>query len=167
MQHLLAATTPEAGLRRLRLILVTITVLTCLGGLAELVTLKHWYGVQKVPLIMLGCMAAAGVLLAVARATWSRRIAQAMGGLGMAGAAFGMYEHIRTNMVYGEYDAILGDRWATLSVTERFWHAATGAVGNTPALAPGMMGLAGLLLIVVALGPELTGKNSPELTKPE
>lgn len=160
MNHLLTATTPEAGLHRLRLILLAVTVLTCVGGLAELAALKHWYGIQKVPLVILGLMAAAGVMIAVTRANWSLWTARVMGGLGMAGAAFGVYEHIESNMKYGEYDAKLGDTWTNMSGIEQLWHAATGAVGDAPALAPGMMGLAGLLLILVALGPELTRRDT-------
>lgn len=142
-------TRPEsATLARMRTVVALLATLTALGGMVELAMLRHWGGVRLVPWFVLGLVAVVGVVTARGGPA---RLAQGAGVVGLLGAGLGVWQHIAANHALGPRLAQYAQTWGELSALERWWLAATGAVGAAPALAPGMLGLAGVLLIVAVL----------------
>ena len=121
-----------------------------IGGLVELAMLRHWHGIQVAPWVILGITALAGVRVAFGG---SKRLAQVTGGLGLFGAAAGMWHHIDTNHTRG---AEFLDTWDALSGAEQWWLAFNGTVGPAPEiLALGQRldaaAVAGMALIVAGV----------------
>lgn len=112
------------------------------GGLIELAMLRHWSGIQIAPWVIFTLTAFVGLHTA---AGGPKRLAQITGGLGLFGALAGLYHHLDTNRAIGAQTI---DGWASLSVAEQWWQAFDGSVGAAPALAPGLLALAGTLLFV-------------------
>lgn len=113
-----------------------------LGGLVELALLRHWAGLQLIPWFVLGLIAVVGGLRAVGG---PRIVAQVAGGIGLVGALVGVYQHAAGNHALGPY---LVDGWDSLSAVGQWWEAVAGSIAANPPLAPGLLGLAGALLLV-------------------
>ena len=113
-----------------------LVVLTAGGLLAELSLLGHWGSpVQGAPFVItiLAASVAMGHLFG---ARVPRSVCWTVSGMCLLGGAFGVFEHMEHNWEFAaEIDATAGAR-------ELAWEAITG--GN-PALAPGAVGLLGML----------------------
>lgn len=121
---------------------------SAVGGLIELAMLRHWSGIQIAPWVILGVIAVVGVVTALGG---PRRLAQVAGGFGLFGALAGMWHHIEANHALGPHVPPYAESWATMSAAEQWWVAAAGGLGPAPALAPGLLGLAGALLLVAVI----------------
>jgi hypothetical protein len=107
-----------------RRLLTWLGIGTALGACAELAMLRHWQGPgQLVPWAVLAVL----------------------------GGAFGVYEHVGANLAAGPLSGRYAADWESMPAVSQLWAAATGAVGTSPVLAPGMVGLAGALLWLGAL----------------
>jgi hypothetical protein len=113
------------------------------GTAVELATDRHWDSpIQLIPWFALA--AAVAALFLVARdggggsRRWARPFTIAVG----ASALLGIFEHVRANVEAGYLDATYGATWAARSSLERWWIAASGGVGPSPVLAPGVLLLA-------------------------
>lgn len=125
---------------------------TALGAVAELAMLRHWQGPgQIVPWALLAVLLAAAVAWLVRRRTWTARAARTAGAVAVLGSGYGLYEHLKGNLADGALDPRYAEVWASMSAPARWWAAGTGAVGDSPLLAPGMIGLAGALLWLATL----------------
>jgi hypothetical protein len=122
----------EAGLRRGILGLV---VVGSLGVMLELALGEHWQSpVQLLPFVLGSLAAGAAVarLVGVPRSLWPSRV---VFGVAVAGAAFGVWEHLEHNWAFAaEIDA-------AATTGELLKEAVMGA---NPALAPGALVLLGL-----------------------
>lgn len=144
----MSAASESATLAKIRRVVAVLASVTALGGLVELAMLRHWDGIQLVPWFVLSLVAVVGVVTA---GGGPARLAWATGVLGLLGGALGVWQHVAANHALGPRVAEYAQTWDSMSVLERYWLAGTGAVGAAPALAPGMLALAGVLLIVAVL----------------
>ena len=135
-------------LRRIRAVVALLATGTAAGGLVELAMLRHWVGVQVLPWVVLTLVGVVGLLTARGGPA---RLARIVGVVGLLGGAFGVWRHVAANLALGPRLADYAGTWDTLPVLERWWLAATASVGAAPALAPGLLALAGGLLIVAVL----------------
>lgn len=145
-------------LDRMRRVCALLAVASAVGGMVELAMLRHWNGIQVAPWVIFAVVTIAGIGAVAGR--W-RRFTQIAGGLGLFGAAAGLWHHIDTNHARG---AEFLDTWDALSGAEQWWFAFNGTVGPAPALAPGLLGLAGALLLVAVMDRERT-EQSPARRK--
>ena len=124
--------------------MLAIAALMTVGTLGELVLTEHMADpVQGVPFVLLGAGLAA---IGAAIATPGRRTRLALRivcGLMMAGSAFGIWEHLAHNHAF-ETEIRPGASASTL-----LWEAVYGA---SPLLAPGVVGVIGLLAAVATRG---------------
>jgi len=135
-----------------RRVLTWLGIGTALGACAELAMLRHWQGPgQLVPWGVLAVLLVAAAVWLVRRSVASARALQAVAVVAVLGSAFGVYEHVGANLAVGSLSGRYGPGWESLPATAQVWAAATGAVGAAPVLAPGMVGLAGVLLGLAAL----------------
>lgn len=123
-------------------IVALLATAAALGGLAELAMLRHWDGIQLVPWFVLGLTAVVGVVRALRS---GRLLAWITGGIGLVGSLVGVYQHAAGNLALGPH---LIDGWDSMSTAEQWWAAFSGTIAANPALAPGLLGLAGALLLV-------------------
>jgi hypothetical protein len=136
-----------------RRILTIIGVGTVLGAFVELASLRHWTTpFQLVPWFVLGILLVAALAWWLAPTTLTMRILRGAAILAVLGSGFGVYEHIEANLESGPLDARFSATWATMATPAQLWTAASGGVGPSPPLAPGMIGLAGVLLWLATLG---------------
>jgi hypothetical protein len=61
-------------------------------------------------------------------------------------AAFGIFEHVKANYDARPLDRRFSTRWQTMSEPSRWWAAASGGVGPSPALAPAVLAQAAACL---------------------
>lgn len=123
-------------------IVALLATAAALGGLAELGMLRHWAGTQLIPWFVLGLIAIAGVVRALGG---PRLLAWTAGGLGLVGSLIGVYQHAAGNLALGPH-LVVG--WDSMSAAAQWWAAFSGTIAANPALAPGLLGLAGALLLV-------------------
>lgn len=143
-----------------RQLLTLIGIGTVLGAFAELASLRHWGSpAQLIPWVLLTILLIAALAWSLTRTTVTVRILRGAAIVAVLGSAFGVFEHIQANLESGPLDARYSATWATMSTPAQLWTAASGGVGPSPLLAPGMIGLAGVLLWLATLG--WTG-NSPD-----
>lgn len=135
-------------LRRIRAVVALLATGTAAGGLVELAMLRHWVGVQVVPWVVLTLVGVVGVLTARGGPALLARV---VGLVGLLGGTFGVWRHVAANLALGPQLAEYAQTWDTMGTLERWWLAATGSVGAAPALAPGLLALAGGLLLVAVL----------------
>jgi hypothetical protein len=129
-----------------------LTTATAIGGIAELAMLRHWDGwLQLLPWVMRAGLSATAVVVRrrpTARVmVMARRVAIAAVVL----AAIGVVEHVWGNHRTAPLDATYGAVWDAMPVWSRWWTAATGDVGPSPALAPAIIALDGVLLWLATL----------------
>lgn len=136
---------PAVSLTRLRRATAGLASAAALGGMVELALLRHWDGRQLIPWFILGSITVVGLVTA---GGGPARLARATGGLGLLGALAGVWFHVSGNHALGP---TLVDGWDSMSPPAQWWEALSGSLGANPALAPGLLGLAGALLIVSVL----------------
>jgi hypothetical protein len=131
--------------------LVGITVVTMLSTGFELATERHWHGLEQlVPWLALVVLAVATALLLLPgrRASTAARVLA----LVVLGASiYGVIDHIAVNYNSGALDQRFADTWEAIPWLEKWWYAITKTVGPSPILAPGVLGLAALLLLLASL----------------
>ncbi len=147
-----------------RRIIAGFAIMAALGALVELAMLRHFKsGSQLVPWFVLALV----ILAAVAH--WARPgaatawIGRAIGIVALLGGAYGVYEHIQSNLNTAALSIKWADTWESLPWIQQVYEAATGGAGAAPPLAPGFLGLAGLMLIAATLG---TGGRADGSEKP-
>jgi len=124
---------------------------TALGACAELAMLRHWQGpVQLVPWAVLAALLLAAVAWLTRRSAATARILQGTAVVAALGSAFGVYEHVGANLAAGPLSGRYAAGWESMSAVSQLWAAATESVGAAPVFAPGMVGLAGVLLWLAA-----------------
>lgn len=135
--------------------------ITSLGALAELAIHRHWKeAAQFIPWVAASLILVCAFGLMISKARALVLPARLVGLVAMAGAVLGTVLHIGANLEVGQ---AMRQDWNQLSTVAQYWQAATGGVGMTPPLAPGMVGLAGLLLIIGTLrwGAETAAPAAP------
>jgi hypothetical protein len=130
-----------------RRVLTLLGIGTVLGALAELAMLRHWQGpAQLVPWAVLAVLLAAAAAWSLRRSAGTARAVQAAAVVAVLGSAYGVYEHVLANLRAGPLDPRYAEVWESMPVAAQLWAATSGAVGPSPVLVPGTMGLAGVLL---------------------
>jgi hypothetical protein len=143
-------------------LLLALSLLSCAFVAVELASLRHWKTpIQLVPWWILGVVAASGLLLVLSRKGFGVAQARLVALAVCPAAAFGVYEHVRANLETGvlnsKYD------WAVLPGWEHLWLASTGAVGGTPAFAPLVLAMAGVLLGLATVGLPIRQHARPSI----
>jgi len=122
---------------RLRLFLLGLSGVMCLGAIVELWLAGHTQQlIQFLPFVLcgLGLAAVIGVLLRPGRSTiWALRFIM---GIAACGSLIGAYEHITSNL------EVVREVNPGLALVDALWQAARGAA---PLLAPGVLALAALV----------------------
>ncbi|MEZ5206721.1 MAG: hypothetical protein R2690_07010 [Acidimicrobiales bacterium] len=125
---------------RMRSLFLGLGVAVVVGTVVELAFLRHWTdGLQ------FGAWAGTAALgvavgLAAGRPTAGRaRAARLVAGIVALVSLVGTGLHLHGNYEAGPLDRSYGERWDAMSLAERWWAAATGAVGPAPALASGVL----------------------------
>jgi hypothetical protein len=123
-----------------------------LGALTELAMLRHWQGpAQLVPWAVLAVLLLGAVAWLVRRTAGTARTVRVAAVVSVLGSAYGVYEHVLANLRAGAVDARFAGSWESMSGAAQLWAATSGAVGPSPVLVPGTMGLAGVLLWLAVL----------------
>ena len=141
----------------LRYILVALLLFGSIGTLAELFLLEHLEDWQRVPIVLLSSGILATLLSMVRPGLATMRLLQAVMVLFVASGLWGLYFHYTGNVEF-EREMVPSLRGFAL-----FWEAIRGA---TPALAPGMMILLGLLGVAYCFRhPQLTAGTANHPTR--
>lgn len=137
---------------RFRRIFAILAGATAFGGLVELAMLRHWGTTAQIaPWVILTILTLAAVATLVG---CPLRLTIGAGIIGIIGGGLGVYHHVEANWWHAGAD-LTGDQlsaWDAGSWLQHLWSAATGGVGPAPALAPGLLTLAGVLLVCATLG---------------
>lgn len=145
----------------LRRAILVLTGVALAGTTAELVITRHWESpVQVLPFVVIGLAAVALGLVAAARHARLVHLARVLGIVVLVAAAFGVWEHIEGNEHAGALDQRTAATWEATPPVRRFWLAASGGVGPSPPLAPGVLAQAALMLLAATL-------HHPALDRPE
>lgn len=135
-----------------RRVLTLLGIGTVLGALTELAMLRHWQGpAQLVPWAVLAVLLLAAAAWLVRRTAATARTVRVAAVVSVLGSAYGVYEHVLANLRAGPLDPRYVEVWDSMSGAARLWAATSGAVGPSPVLVPGTMGLAGVLLWLAVL----------------
>ena len=127
-------------------------VAVALGALTELAMLRHWQGpAQLVPWAVLAVLLLAAAAWLVRRSAATARTLRVAAVVSVLGSAYGVYEHVLANLRAGPLDPRFAGDWDAMSGAARLWAASSGAVGPSPVLVPGTMGVAGVLLWLAVL----------------
>lgn len=147
------ATSDPAVVGTFQRVTLALAAATCLGAALELAMLRHWgTRTQLLAWLVLGIVVVGVVLRAISRSITAVRTARWVAVLAVIGSGVGMYFHLSSNLEIGPNNPAYRDTWDSMSVISQWWAAATGSVGATPLLAPGMIALAGILLAVSTIG---------------
>ncbi|MCU1541525.1 MAG: hypothetical protein JWM01_2472 [Arthrobacter sp.] len=120
---------------------------TALGACTELAMLRHWQSPgQFVPWAALAVLLLSAAAWLTRRSTTTARVLQGAAVVSALCSAFGVYQHIGANLAAGPLSGRYTGKWESMSAMSQLWAAGTGSVGASPVLAPGMVGLAGVLL---------------------
>jgi len=148
-----------AGL--LRRALLALAGIALAGTAAELVITRHWEDpTQVIPFAIIALAAVGLALIATARRARPVRVAQALCVVVLAASVFGVWEHVEGNEHAGALDQRTADTWETTPALQRWWLAASGGVGPSPPLAPGVLAQAALMLLAATL-------HHPAVERPE
>jgi len=156
-----SAETDTATARRLRRGFLIVAALIIAGTAVELATRQHW--TEPVQLIAW----AAVLLLVIALGLLHRptsakvRAVRIITIVVSVAALFGILEHVLGNYDAAPLDASYGEQWDTLGEPFKWWLALTQTVGPSPALAPGVLILAGLCLWFATVG-QPASSDAPE-----
>jgi hypothetical protein len=137
---------------RLRLFLLGLSAVLCLGAIVELWLAEHTQQpIQLLPFALcgLGLAAVIAVLLRPARSTiWALRFVM---GIAAVGSLIGAYAHIASNL------EVVREVNPDLALVDGLWQAARGAA---PLLAPGVLAIAALVAMAATYyHPALGGKS--------
>jgi hypothetical protein len=140
--------------------LIALTLIGIGATAFELYAERHWNG--PVQLIPWGALAALllAVLLALVPGGRGALPARILAALVLGAAAYGVAQHVLTNLAAGPLDAGLRDTWAGLPLLERVWLAASKRVGTAPTLAPGVLGQTALVLLLATVTGPRTGRHA-------
>ncbi|MEX5298114.1 hypothetical protein RCG67_04955 [Kocuria sp. CPCC 205292] len=135
-----------------RRVLTLLGIGTVLGALTELAMLRHWQGpAQLVPWAVLAVLLLGAAAWLVRRSAGTARTVRIAAVVSVLGSAYGVYEHVLANLRAGPADPRYAGVWESMSGAAQLWAATSGAVGPSPVLVPGTMGLAGVLLWLAVL----------------
>jgi hypothetical protein len=160
------------GAAVLRLSLLALALFGTVGAAADLAVARHWDSpIQLVPWAALALLGAATFAVALRRTRLLVLAARAVALVLAAAGAYGVYEHVAANHAAGALDARYSATWEGLSAATQWWLAASGGVGPSPSLAPGVLAFAGLCLAAAtlahpALRPGSTGSGVPADRRP-
>jgi hypothetical protein len=148
---------------RLRAGLLGLAALGIAGTAVELWTLHHWESAsQLIPWAELVVMAVAVAAVAVRPRRTTVRAGLLLGAVSVVSGAYGIVDHISSNLSAGPLDRTYGPRWQTMSAVSHWWAAASGKVGPAPVLAPGVLAQIGLcLLLACAAHPRRGVRGAP------
>ena len=150
---------------RVRRALVALAGLVVVGTAIELAALRHWKSFdQVIPWIVLGACGLGITALLVRPTRFLVLAAKRTSLLTLAASALGIFEHVKGNYESGPLDRVYGEKWDSMSAVSRFWHAVDGSVGPSPLLAPGALGLIGLLVFLSTVDHPLLAR--PVLARP-
>ena len=134
---------------QLRTGLLVLAALGIAGTVGELTALRHWESEdQLIPWFILAALAVAVGLVAFAPDVRRVRFAQLLGLGSLLGGAYGVLEHVHSNLESGPLDATYGPKWDTMGTVSKWWAAASGGVGPAPSLAPAILAQIGLCLLL-------------------
>ena len=139
--------------RRVRYCLLGLATLSNIGIALELGFTRHWgTRTQLIPWAMVVVTVGAIVVVVTGNGRWRTHVARAVSALVAVGAAFGVYEHVRSNYQTAPLQTRFADRWSTMSTVSKIWEAATGGVRNSsPPLAPSAMVVAAALIWIATM----------------
>ena len=136
----------------LRRALLVLTAIALAGTTTELAIGRHWEGpTQLIPFAAIAVAAVALSMIATARSRMSLRIAQGLYVVVLAASAFGVWSHVEGNHESGALDQSYAATWESTPAARRWWLAASGGVGPSPPLAPGVLAQAALMLLAATL----------------
>jgi hypothetical protein len=123
------------------------------GTATELAMLRHWTSQsQRLAWAALGALAIAFALTTVHTTPARLGAGRLLAGSVALFAAVGVLVHVRANVEAGPLDFRYAARWPTMGLAERWWAAATGAVGPAPALAPAILAQTAVLVWLASIG---------------
>ena len=141
--------------------LLALTVIGILATAFELITERHWNGLeQMIPWFALAVLAVA-VVLAVLPGRGAQLLARVLALVVLGASVYGVLDHITVNYNSGPLDQHFADTWESMSATQRWWHAATKQVGPSPPLAPGVLAQTALLLLLATVLRTKRAKPEP------
>ena len=141
-----------ATVRVLRRGLLALAAAGVVGTAAELAIQRHWTStLQLLPWVVLVPLGVAIGALGLRPNRTTVTAARVVASVIVVVAGFGVFEHVRANYDAGSLDRRYSARWATMSEPARWWTAASGGVGPSPPLAPGVMAQAALCLGLATL----------------
>ena len=159
-----AATDAAGPLRRGLLLLAG---LGTAGTALELAAVRHWDStVQLVPWAAVAVTAVAVGTMALRPSAGTVRVVRRVAVVLVLVAAFGTYEHVLSNYHVAPLDFAYASRWATMSAPSRWWAAASGAVGPSPALAPAVLAQSALCLWLACLRHPAAPSSGKEANVP-
>jgi len=146
------STAPDSAAPLLRRGLLALGGVTTAALVVELLAERHWSaGSQFVAWIFVALGAVTLILAARAstpRAIWLARIlAVAV----IAGAVFGVWEHIESNRDAGELDQVYSATWESLPASQQWWLAVSKTVGPSPPFAPAALAQAGFCTLLATV----------------
>lgn len=157
------AAAPErdtAGL--LRAGMIALAGLSIAGTAVELATLRHWNGaLQLPPWAALGVLTAVTVVLATRPGRIALRAVRIGAVTILPVSGFGIVQHVEANYDTAPLDRDYSGRWDAMPEIERWWAAASGAVGPAPSLAAGAMAQAALLLLLATVRHPSLSRERP------
>lgn len=155
----------DAGIAgRLRRGLLLLAGLGLAGTALDLGAARHWQSaIQLVPWACLA-VAATGIILVAVRPTGPRiRLARLLMIVVAACAVLGVYEHVAANYAAAPLDFRFATRWEGMSSLQRWWAAATQAVGPSPPVAPAALAWTALCGYLATLGLPVSAGSAPSV----
>ena len=104
---------------------------------------------QLIPWLALSVLTIATVLSLLGG--WGRIAARVLAIVVLGSSIYGVIDHTLVNYSAGPLDQRFADTWETLPSAQQWWYAVTKTVGPAPTLAPGVLGLASVLLLFASL----------------
>jgi len=144
---------PVSGspVRLVRRSLLALTVISIAATAFELATVDHWHDFEQlIPWFALAVLIVA-VALSLFPGGWGRAGARALALLVLGASVYGVIDHTLVNFDSGPLDYRFAETWETMPATQKWWYAFTKAVGPSPTLAPGVLGLSSTLLLLGSL----------------
>jgi hypothetical protein len=144
----------------------SLLALTGIGILAtafELITERHWNGLEQlIPWFALAVLAVA-VVLTVLPGRGTQTLARVLVVLVLGASVYGVIDHVAVNYNSGALDQRFAESWDSLPAVQRFWYAFTKRVGPSPPLAPGVLAQTALLLLMAGFlrGPWKKAEEAP------
>ena len=131
--------------------LLALTVMTILATAFELATVQHWHDFEQlIPWLALLVLSVATVI-SLPASRWGRIAAPTLAIVVLGASIYGVIDHTLVNYGAGPLDQRFADTWGSESSVLRWWYAFTKTVGPAPTLAPGVLGLAAVLLVFASL----------------